>query len=392
MILLKNCHVFAPEDQGIQDIFIAGQEICAMGPDLEVPKGFRATIVDAGGAYAFPGLIDGHVHIAGGGGEGGPASRTSELQGDQLLKAGVTSVIGCLGFDGITRNVESVLMKAKALRAEGFGAWLYTGAYQVPAPTITGDVARDVALFEEIIGVGEVAIADRRSSFPNAADLVRLAKKSRTGGMLGGSCGLVHLHLGDEPDPFALIHEAVAIGRLSYHDFYPTHCSRNHALFQDAIAYAKKGPIDLTASSYPYFPDEEVKPSSAVHTLLQAGVPLGHITMSSDACGSLPRFDEHGRLVGHDIGQPDCLIREVWDMVDDAGLDLSTALTTVTANPAKLLHLHGRGQLRVGSRGDLILLSHEREMLGFISDGKTRFLHETLQSRTTGAEILKAKT
>lgn len=35
--LLKNVHVFAPEDKGIQDILIAGEKIAAIGKDLFLP-------------------------------------------------------------------------------------------------------------------------------------------------------------------------------------------------------------------------------------------------------------------------------------------------------------------------------------------------------------------
>ena len=78
-------------------------------------------------------------------------------------------------------------MKAKGLRADGVSAWMWTGAYQLPPPTLTGDVARDLALIEEVIGVGEVAIADHRSSSPSVRELIQLAKRTRVGRMLGGS-------------------------------------------------------------------------------------------------------------------------------------------------------------------------------------------------------------
>ena len=133
--------------------------------------------------WLVPGLIDAHVHITGGGGEGGPASRMPELTLSMMLDAGVTTVIGCLGTDGFTRTVESVLMKVKTLRALGVSAWMYTGAYQVPSPTITGDIMKDIALFEEIIGVGEVAISDHRSSVPSVSELARIAAQARVAGV-----------------------------------------------------------------------------------------------------------------------------------------------------------------------------------------------------------------
>ena len=128
---------------------LAGKKIIAINETIEPPLGVECEIIDAQGMKLMPGLIDAHVHIAGAGGEGGPSSRTPELHLSMMIKGGVTTVIGCLGTDGMTRNIESVLMKAKSLRGEGVSAWIYTGAYQVPTPTLLGDVGRDIALIDE---------------------------------------------------------------------------------------------------------------------------------------------------------------------------------------------------------------------------------------------------
>jgi beta-aspartyl-dipeptidase (metallo-type) len=150
--LIKNVEVFAPESIGRKDVLIAASKILTIEDEIHLPENSEVKIVDGSGNFLVPGFIDAHVHIAGAGGEGGPASRTPELLLSDMLKAGVTTVVGCLGTDGFTRSVESVLMKVKALRAEGVSAWMYTGAYQVPTPSITGDFARDIALIEEVSG------------------------------------------------------------------------------------------------------------------------------------------------------------------------------------------------------------------------------------------------
>ncbi len=291
MILIRNAEVYAPEKLGKMDILIAGGQIIAVHERIDLRGNIGIEELDAGGMIALPGLIDGHVHIAGAGGEGGPASRTPELLLSDMLLAGVTTVIGCLGTDGITRTVESVLMKVKSLRAEGVSAWMYTGSYQVPAPTITGDTARDIALIDEVIGMGEVAVSDHRSSVPTTAELARIAAHARVAGMIGGKAGVVNLHMGDAQDPFRPIHDVVQASEIGYRQFIPTHVNRNPYIFADALEYGKKGYVDITTSSYPYYPDEEIKPSIALRRLLDAGVPAGHITFTSDACGSLPGFD-----------------------------------------------------------------------------------------------------
>ena len=318
-----------------------------------------------------PGLIDSHVHITGGGGEGGPASRMPELQLSMMVEAGVTTVIGCLGTDGFTRTVESVLMKVKSLRAQGVSAWMYTGAYQVPAPTITGDVMKDIALFEEIIGVGEVAVSDHRSSVPSTYELARIAAQARVAGMIGGKAGIVNLHLGDARDPFRPVHDVVAISQLGYKQFVPTHCNRNDYIFEDAKEYGKKGYIDITTSSYPYYADEEIKPSKALKQLLESGVPLGHITFTSDACGSLPGFDPvSGELIKIEMGLPSSILREIKEAVLIDEIPLEQALQVATSNPANILKLLGKGYIREGYDADLLLLDQEFNIVRLMANGK----------------------
>ena len=357
MILIKNAEIYAPQCLGKKDVLVAGSKIQAIENCIEQPKGLKCEVIDATGQKLTPGYIDAHVHIAGAGGEGGPATRTPEIQHSMLVEAGVTTVIGCLGTDGITRNVESVLMKAKALRSEGVSAWIYTGAYQVPTPTITGDVGKDVALIDEVIGVGEIAISDHRSSCPTTDELIRITEHARVGGMLGGKAGIINIHMGDAKDPFKPIHDAVAKSELNYKQFFPTHCNRNHHIFEDSKVYGKKGWIDLTTSSYPYFPQYEIKPSKALKMLIESGVPVEHITFTSDACGSLPDFDpETGELRQLEMGLPNANHRELVDAVMQEGISLEVALKVLTSNPASVLKLKQKGRVEVGYDADLLLL------------------------------------
>lgn len=370
MILFRNIKVFAPEPLGRADVLIAGGRVVGVGPEITPPGGVAADVVDGRGLLALPGLIDGHVHIAGAGGEGGPASRTPELQLGQMLAGGVTTVIGALGTDGFTRSLEGLLMKAKALRAEGVSCWIFTGAYQVPPPTLLGDVGRDLALIDEVIGVGEIAIADHRSSGPTVDELIRLAAHARVGGMLGGKAGIVNLHLGDAERPFALVHEAVRRSELKLTQFLPTHCNRSAAVFAEALEYGRDGYVDITASSYPYFPDEEVKPATAIRRLLEAGVPLGHITMSSDGCGSLPSFDAHGELVKLEVGEPASVLREIVDAVIEEGLRLEDALRVATSTVADILKLPGKGRIVAGGDADLTILDADLRLRHVIARGE----------------------
>ncbi|MEA5109190.1 Isoaspartyl dipeptidase [bioreactor metagenome] len=363
MLLIKNAAVYSPENKGKNDVLIAAGKIISIASLIEVPESLGVKIVDADGLMLTPGFIDAHVHIAGAGGEGGPASRTPELQLSDMIKAGVTTVVGCLGTDGITRSVESVLMKVKSLRAEGVSAWMYTGSYQVPIPTITGDIARDIALIEEVIGVGEVAVSDHRSSLPTVEELSRVAAHARVAGMISGKAGIVNIHLGDAKDPFRPLYKVVENSELTLRQFIPTHINRNEYIFEDAKQYAIQGYVDITTSSYPYFPEYEIKPSSALRQLLDAGVPAEHITFTSDACGSLPGFDPvSGDLVRLESGLPASNLTELRDAVLDEKIPLETALQVLTSNPARILKLKRKGKIAQGLDADLLLLNQNFEI------------------------------
>jgi beta-aspartyl-dipeptidase (metallo-type) len=371
LTLFKNAQIYSPQYLGTKDVLTGGKSILTIADQIEPPAGTDVETIDCTGRWLAPGLIDSHVHITGGGGEGGPGSRMPELQLSMMLEAGVTTVIGCLGTDGITRTVESVLMKVKTLRSQGVSAWMYTGAYQVPPPTITGDVAKDIALFEEIIGVGEVAISDHRSSVPSIAELARIAAHARVAGMIGGKAGIVNMHMGDAQDPFRPIHEVVASTELGYKQFMPTHCNRNSYIFEDAKEYGKKGYVDITTSSYPYYADEEIKPSIALKELLNSGVPLGHITFTSDGCGSLPGFDpETGKLIKIEMGLPSSILRELKEAVLNDGIPLEQALQVATSNPADILKLPGKGHIQEGYDADILILDAEFNVVHLMAMGK----------------------
>lgn len=369
MLLIKNAIVYSPDKLGRKDLLIGGNKILKVSDKIDIQDDPDIEVYDAENQIIVPGLIDNHVHIAGAGGEGGPSTRTPELTLSRMFEGGVTTVVGCLGTDGLTRNVESVLMKAKSLRQEGASAWIWTGAYQVPTPTITGDLGKDIALIEEVIGVGEVAVSDHRSSCPTTDELIRIAAHARVGGMLGKKAGIVNIHLGDAKNPFSPIHDAVKKSELKYTQFLPTHCNRNDYIFEDSKIYGKTGYIDITTSAWPYFKDEEIKPSIALKLLLQAGVPSGNITFSSDACGSLPGFDEKGNLVKLEMGLPSSNIRELADTVIKESIPLETALKVLTSNPATILKLPGKGFILPGMDADLLFLDKGMNLIHLIAMG-----------------------
>ena len=372
MILIKNIAVHQPAYLGVNDVLVGGEKIIAIEKSIDISslKNLNITVIDGTGKKLIPGLIDAHAHIAGAGGEGGPATRTPEMQLSHMIDGGITSIVGCLGTDGFTRSLQSVLMKVKGLKQEGVSAFMYTGAYQVPTPTMFGDVAKDIAMIEEVIGVGEVALSDHRSSCPTTPELIRLVEHARVGGMLGGKAGIVNIHMGDAKNPFQPIYDAVNNSELKLTQFYPTHCTRNPYIFEDAKKYGVHGYVDLTASSYPYDMENEIKPSKALGLLMQAGVPLEHITFTSDGNGSLPLFDEQGKLIKVDMGYPSSIFTELRDAVLQENMNLETAVKVVTSNVADILKLKGKGYIAAGKDADLVVIDADFGISDVIARGQ----------------------
>ena len=243
----------------------------------------------------------------------------------------------------------SLIAKARALEEEGITTYVQTGSYQVPVKTLTGKIEDDIILIDKIIGAGEIAIADHRSSQPTAEELAKIASAARIGGMLSGKCGIVNVHVGDSPDHLKVIEQVVENTDIPIRQFYPTHINRNPHLFEAGIEYAKKGGwVDFTTSSIPKFLEEgEVKCSVALKRMLEAGVDISQITFTSDGQASLPDFDKNGELIGLQIGQVSSLYEAVKEAILSEGIPLETAIRVITANPAAILKLKQKGGLRL---------------------------------------------
>ena len=359
LTLIKNGEIYAPTYLGKKDILLVDQKIGYLADQLDVPDNFvNMKVIDAAGKLIVPGFIDAHVHITGGGGEGSYRTRTPEMNLTDATLAGVTTLVGVIGTDGTTRTMTNLIAKARALEEEGISCFIHTGSYQVPLKTLTGKIEDDILLIDKIIGAGEVAIADHRSSQPTWEELAKIASAARVGGLLSGKAGVVNIHVGDSYDHLKVIEQVVEKTDIPIRQFYPTHINRNPHLFEEGIGYAKKGGyVDFTTSTIPKFLEEgEVKCSAALKRMLHEGVPISQITFTSDAQASLPDFNEHGELIGLKIGKVSSLYKEVRDAVIAEGIPLETAMKVITENPAAILKLKQKGSIAEGKDADLVLL------------------------------------
>ena len=357
-VLIKNADIFAPEPLGISSVLISHDKIVWLGKDFPAENTLPdLEIIDAAGKIMIPGIVDGHVHVTGGGGEGGFATRAPELALSDMIKGGVTTVVGLLGTDDVTRSAEALIAKTNAIRAEGMSAWAMTGSYQLPVKSLCGGVREDIALIEPFIGVGEVALSDHRSSQPTFEEFMRLAAAARVGGMLSGKAGVVNVHLGDAPSGLDYLFRA-AKTEIPPSQFIPTHMNRNPELFKEACRYgAMGGYVDLTTSTTPQFLEEgEVECGRALSELLAAGVPARRISFSSDGQGSMPFFDEAGNFAGLTVGHVTSIFETFRSTVKNYDILFEDAVRVVSTTAADHCKLPGKGHIKKGCDADLILM------------------------------------
>jgi len=275
-----------------------------------------------------------------------------------------------LGTDDITRSTEELLAGVRALREEGLSAWCWTGGYHYPLTTLTGSPREDIVHLDAVIGVGELAISDHRSSQLTLDEILRIASDCHIGGLISRKAGVLHFHLGDGVRGLDLIRQALEQSELPARIFHPTHVNRQRALFDEALDLAKLGcHIDVTA-----FPVEDddgaISAADAVHEYFASDLPAHLISVSSDGGGCLPVFDDQGQMLKYDVGTSASLL-ETLNELTNSGMALEDALPAFTSNPAEHLKLDGKGRIAVGYDADLVLLEEDGSVVSVFTAAGT---------------------
>ncbi len=374
MLLLKNGEVYAPYPLGFRDILIGGDRIVCIDSNIDVSSSIsHVETIDASGCIVVPGLIDGHQHFIGGGGEGGFETRTPELQISMNFLNGVTTAIGLLGTDSLTRSLEDLYAKTKAFNTEGMTAFMLTGAYWYPSPSITGSVAKDILFCDPVIGV-KLALSDTRGPYMEAADLARLASDVFVAALIANKPGIITVHTGIRPQALDLIMEVIKNPGIRPAMFVPTHINRkNPKLLEQVFELAKGGGmVDATCRKEVNANSENMSAADFAMLAREKGL-LDHVTFSSDAGGSLPEWNgDHSRITGMGIGTPETLMFELRNLVQQKHLPLEEALLPLTSNPARSYGLEGRkGTIREEADADILVLESDGlEIRDVISRGR----------------------
>lgn len=360
--IIKDIEIYSPKYLGKKSIVIVNDKIEGVYDELEIPKNFiNIEIIEGKDMYAFPGFIDAHVHLIGGGGEGGFKTRTPELQLSNLTRAGITTVNGCIGTDGVCRDMRALVAKVKALNEEGITATCYSGSYEIPVRTMIGSVKEDLMLVNEIIGVGEIALSDNRSSQPRLDQFINLVAESRVAGLLSNKSGIVNVHLGGGARRLNYLFEMLDETEIPATQVIPTHMNRTVELLDAGVEWIKRGGyIDLTTSSdLNNLEEGEMIASKALKYLLDKKLPIDRITFTSDGNGSMPLFDENGKLKELGICRVESLYEEVKKSILDEGIKIEDSLKTITSNVADLLKLKDKGRIEPKKDADIVIVNKE---------------------------------
>ncbi len=373
MLLIENAKIVGEE--GLKNILVAGDKIEKIfegSCDYPVDERY-----DASNKTIIPGLIDQHIHITGGGGEGGFNTRVPEIGLSKLIEAGITTAVGLLGTDSETRSVENLVAKSLALTKEGIKTYSLTGSYAYPSPTITGSVKTDIIFIDQLIGV-KIAANDHRDSCLDYKELQRIGAEARVAGMISGKSGHVTIHMGGGKFLFGQINDALEHSNLPITIFRPTHVNRDDKLFEEALKFAERGGyIDITSGISRNLTDVKA------YQLAKERNVLDRITYSSDGFGSWSNYDKEGNLVEIGYSPVNTGIKAIKEIVK-SGEKLEDAIKPFTSNVAKVLKLNREvGYVKEGYLANLVALNDDLEIETVISEGQMMMKNKNILKKGT---------
>lgn len=378
LTVLRNADIYAPTPLGLHDIVVCGEKIVALLPTGTPLSGLQYVEIDAAGHIVCPGFVDNHVHTLGGGGGLGFSSRAPEIQASQLARAGITTIVGMLGFDATSKNMAALVSKTKALREDGLSAYCLTGAtLEHPVPTLTGQIRTDIAFVEEIIGVGEISISELGYGYDSFGKGAQYVAEAAVAGLLAGRLSRKAGYLCLQVPPYLSqvlkpMFEVVERTGIPITQFVPSHVNQTDGYMADATAWGLRGGwVDIGAN---YSPENNygraTLPHKAFVMLRDAGVPVRQILMSSDGNGAPPKEEKGENKPKVANYMPMRALHQAWRRtVQEEGVALADALAAVTSNVARATGLSHKGEIGVGKDADLLILDKDLSISTVIARG-----------------------
>jgi beta-aspartyl-dipeptidase (metallo-type) len=368
-ILLRNGHVFSPQYAGVNDILIEDGIITCIRPKISVSAFVCAREIDVSGMFVMPGLIDTHVHIIGGGGETGDGSLIAPLEAASLIQNGITGCVGMLGYERRRKTPQMLFEKAAQFNEAGVETYALTGSYQLPPATLTGSLTEDLETLELCMGAGEIAIEDSRVQGFAMEQIILLLQTVHKAAKKTQKPLKAVFHIGDKAKDLSLLFRMVKIYPQTAEIAIPTHVNRSAQVLEEAAKYIQMGgTVDITAGITPKEAEEGFIPApQALAFLLDKTGGLDNVTLSSDAGGSIPVFDEKGAIVSCGTADASALLLDM-QAAYRKGMKLSELLKAAAVNPAVIYGL-SQGIIFEGARACINITDDDLQRTYTIVDG-----------------------
>jgi dihydroorotase len=383
-LLIKGGRVIDPASNldGVRDVLLENGKVKAIGARI---KGQGARVIDAKGMLVLPGLIDMHVHLR----DPGRPDKETIASGARAAALGGFTTICCMAnteppIDN-PAAVEYVIAKAKAEAVVNV----------LPIAAVTkGLKGEELAEIGRCHMEGAVAFSDdghpimradvmrRALEYTRQFDVPVIAHCEDSGLSAGGTMneGAVSTEIGLPGIPSLSEEVMVARDVLLAREYGRIHiahvsCARSVKFIRDA----KREEAPVTCETCPHYftlteeavrtydTNAKVNPPLRTKADRQAVIKgLKDGTIEVIATDHAPhtiddKNVEFNQAASGLVGLETALGLVLTELVAKKALSLNEAVAKMTANPARILRLAGKGTLRVGADADLVVVDPQAE-------------------------------
>ena len=404
-LLIRNGRVIDPasERDEIADVFIRGDAIVAVGPNLDAAG---ARVYDAGGLVVAPGFIDMHVHLREPGFE---HSETIETGSRAAAAGGFTSI--CCMPNTSPVNDNATVTSYIVDRARQVGV---VNVFPIGAIT-KGSAGEELAAIGSMKAAGAVAVSDDGRPVMNARVMRRAMETARSFGLpVINHCedldlstdgdmheGRESVRLGLRGIPSAsedvMVARDILLSELTGARYHVAHVSSRRSVAMVAFAKAKGLPVTAEATPHhfvlsdsdmhPYDSSYKMKPplrspcdTEAIADGLASGAIDAIATDHAPHPGS-EKMQEFEKCPFGILGLETAAGLTLETLVRTGRITLARMVELFTIGPARVLGIN-RGTLAPGSPADLTILDPEREWTYDVNKSASKSRNSPFHGRT----------
>jgi dihydroorotase len=387
MLLIKGGRVIDPAGRRDETgcLVLENGAVKDFVPGDQAPKGFEGRVIDASGKWVVPGLIDMHVHLR----DPGYEWKEDIRSGTRAAAAGGFSSIACMANTKPVNDHPEVTRYIRE-KAENEGA-----ASVFPVAAVTrGLEGKEMADFAELAEAGAVAFSDDGRPVASSLMMRRALEYAKGFGFLilthsedaelchGGAAheGWTAHRLGLPGIPSAAEEVAIArdilLARQTGGKLHIQHISTKMGV--DLLRMAKRAGLSVTGETAPHYFTLTDASLEGYDTNAKMNPPLrgeedrmaileGLIDGTIDAIATdhAPHDDYVKRcefiaaangIIGLETALPLSLT-----LLSGGKVSPARIVELLSANPARILALSGKGSLRKGADADVTVIDPEAE-------------------------------